>query len=60
MTSPLSFITETQAIINITIIVTDQCYLITLWTSHVPHHHGLVRFQVSDKNLVMHTTEMIL
>jgi hypothetical protein len=24
------------------------------------HHHGLVRFQVTDRKLVKHTTEMIL
>ena len=37
-----------------------QQNLITLWTSHASHHHGLVRFQVSDRKLVKHTTEMIL
>ena len=34
--------------------------LITLWTWHVSHHHGWVRFQVSDRKLVNHTTEMNL
>ena len=34
--------------------------LFTLWTRHVSHHHGWVRFQVSDRKLVNHTTEMIL
>ena len=37
-----------------------QQNLITLWTSHASHHHGIVRFQVSDRKLVKHTTEMIL
>ncbi len=35
-------------------------HLFTLRTSYMTHHHGLVRFQVSDRKLVKHTTEMIL
>ena len=34
--------------------------LITLWTCHVFNHHGWVRFQVSDRKLVNHTSVMIL
>ena len=34
--------------------------LLTLRTSHISHHHGRVRIQVSDKNLIRYTTEMIL
>ena len=37
-----------------------QRNLFTLWTSHASHHHGLIRFQVSDRKLVKYTTEMIL
>ena len=34
--------------------------LLMLRTSHVPHHHGWTRSQVSDRKPVNHTTEMIL
>ncbi len=60
MTCPLGISNETQAIINVAVTIAGFCHLFTLWTSHVSHHHGLVRFQVSDKKLVKHTTEMIL
>ncbi len=51
---------DPRAIINATITIAGSCHLFTLWTSHASHHHGLVRFQVSDRKLVKHTTEMIL
>ena len=51
---------DSRAIINVTLIIKGRRHPFTLWTSHVSHHHGLVRFQVSDRKLVKHTTEMIL
>ena len=38
----------------------DPKILLTLRTCHVPHQHGCVRLQVSDKKLINYTTEMIL
>ena len=38
----------------------DPQILLTLRTCHVPHQHGCVRLQVSDKKLINYTTEMIL
>ncbi len=60
MTCPSGLKNDPRAIINAAKIWGDLHYLFTLWTSHVTHHHGLVRFQVSDRKLVKHTTEMIL
>jgi len=51
MTCPSEIKCDPRAIINVTITITGSCNLFTLWTGHVPHHHGLIRFQVSDRNL---------
>ena len=60
MTCPSGIKNDPRAIINAAKTITGLSHLFTLWTSHVTHHHGLVRFQVSDRKLVKHTTEMIL
>jgi hypothetical protein len=51
---------DPRAIINAALSIAGLNRLFTPWTSHLSHHHGLVRFQVSDRKLVKHTTEMIL
>jgi hypothetical protein len=60
MTCPSEISKDLRAIINAMLAIIGLRFLFTLWTSHVSHHHGLVRFQVSDRKLVKHTTEMIL
>ena len=34
--------------------------LFMLWKSCSPHHHGLIRFRISDRKFIIQTTEMIL
>jgi hypothetical protein len=60
MNCPSGIWKDSRAIINAALAIAGLRYPFTLWTSHVSHHHGLVRFQVSDRKLVKHTTEMIL
>ncbi len=60
MTCPSGNWKDSRAIINATLTIAGLRYPFTLCTSHVSHHHGLVRFKVSDRKLVKHTTEMIL
>ena len=49
-----------QAIINASDFPEEIWNLFTLWKSCPTHHRGLIRFRISDRKFVNHTTEMIL
>jgi hypothetical protein len=52
--------TREQAIINVSDFLQEVWNLFTLWKICPTHHRGSIRFRISDRKLVNHTTEMIL
>jgi hypothetical protein len=58
--TPLFAATREQAIINVSDFLKEVWNLFTLWKSCPTNHRGLIRFRISDRKFVNHTTEMIL
>ena len=59
-TPPFALPQGRQAIINVWDFPREVWNLFTLWKSCPTHHRGLIRFRISDRKFVNHTTEMIL